>query len=163
MTLSKLIKKWSIERADGRAWIFFIFGICDWLPLNFRMHKHDKNQNLTNTLCRLCQSNTPETVEHLFNCPAFRDEQNDIRQGIDETLKKWSVPYTALGHLPGFTLKSQWIKMLQKKLSKNQKSLTLSNEKMQQMVEDYWTTNKSNRHKSFPHFWKGINRVLKKI
>ena len=63
------------------------------------MHKHDKNQNLTNTLCRLCQSNTPETVEHLFNCPALRDEQNDIRQGIDETLKKWSVPYTALGHL----------------------------------------------------------------
>ena len=31
--------KWAIQNMDGRAWIFFIFAICDWLPTNFRLHK----------------------------------------------------------------------------------------------------------------------------
>src|SRR5580692_4068181 len=35
LTLTKLIKNRSIERAEGKAWIFFIFAICDWLPLNY--------------------------------------------------------------------------------------------------------------------------------
>jgi len=52
--------------------------------------------------------------------------------------------------------------MLQKKLSKNQKSLTLSNEKMQQLIEDYWAANKNNRHKRFPHFWRSVNQVLRR-
>jgi len=52
--------------------------------------------------------------------------------------------------------------MLQSKLSKNQKSLTLSREKMQQLIEDYWTANKSNRHKAFPQFWKNVNHTLKR-
>ena len=52
--------------------------------------------------------------------------------------------------------------MSQKKLSINKKSLTLSSEKMQQLAEDYWTANKNNRHKAFPHFWKCINQILKR-
>src|SRR5271168_3274592 len=32
--LTKLIKNWSIQRNEGKAWIFFIFAVCDWLPLN---------------------------------------------------------------------------------------------------------------------------------
>ena len=73
--------------------------------------------------------------------------------------KKWSI-FSALGRL--FNIKSQWINMLQKKLSINKKSLTLSGEKMQQLVEDYWAANRNNRHKAFPHFWKCINQVLKR-
>src|SRR5271170_7682068 len=34
--------------------------------------------------------------------------------------------------------------------------------KMQQLLEDYWTANKNNRHKAFPHFWRNINRVLRR-
>jgi hypothetical protein len=52
--------------------------------------------------------------------------------------------------------------MLQSKLSKNQKSLTLSSEKMQQLVEEYWAANKKNRHKAFPQFWKNVNHILKR-
>ena len=51
-TLTKLIKKWSIERVEGRAWIFFIFAVCDWLPTNFRVHSHD-SQNQNKILCCL--------------------------------------------------------------------------------------------------------------
>jgi hypothetical protein len=107
--LSKLIKNWSIERADGKAWIFFIFAVCEWLPLNHRIHSHDINSSNSDyyqkTLCCLCQGNAPETTEHLFCCPALREEQNILRENINEVLKKWSIPYSALGHLPGFSIK----------------------------------------------------------
>src|ERR1700735_2707460 len=33
---------------------------------------------------------------------------------------------------------------------------------MQQLVEDYWKANKNNRHKAFPHFWKCVNKVLRR-
>ena len=33
---------------------------------------------------------------------------------------------------------------------------------MKQLVEDYWTANKSNRHKAFPQFWKSVNHILKR-
>src|ERR1700733_7772660 len=133
--LSKSIKTWSIERTEGKAWIFFVFAACDWLPTNYRIHCHsDKSK----TKCNLCQGNAIETTEHLFVCPALKAEQNSLREHIDVTFKKWVIPYSALGHLPGSTTKCQWIKMLQSKLSKNRKALTLSNEKMQQLVEDYW-------------------------
>src|SRR6202161_1109340 len=75
---------------------------------------------------------------HLFTCPALREEHNTLRERTDRIFKKWSIPYSALGHLPNFSIKSHWINILQKKLSKNQKSLTLSGEKMQQLVENYW-------------------------
>jgi len=98
----------------------------------------------------------------MFSCPALREEQNTLRANIDQVFKKWSIPYSALGHLPYVNLKSQWIHMLQKKLSKNKKSLTLSNEKMQQLIEDYWAANKNNRHKKFPHFWRSVSLVLRR-
>ena len=60
LTLTKLIKNWSIERAEGKAWIFFIFAICDWLPLNYRVHSH--SNDTPKTLCCLCQGNAPETT-----------------------------------------------------------------------------------------------------
>ena len=90
------------------------------------------------------------------------DEQNSLREHVDTTFKKWLIPYSALGHLPGLTLKSHWVHILQKKLSNNSRTLTLSNEKMQQLVEDYWAANEANRHKAFPHFWKCVNKVLRR-
>jgi len=31
---AKLVWKWSVESGAGRAWLFFIFGVCQWLPTN---------------------------------------------------------------------------------------------------------------------------------
>jgi hypothetical protein len=42
--LTKSVKKLSITRAEGKAWIFFIFAVCDWLPLNHRIHKHSNHK-----------------------------------------------------------------------------------------------------------------------
>src|SRR5271170_3123503 len=49
-----------------------------------------------------------------------------------------------------------------KETGQNKKPLMLSGEKMQQLIEDYWIANKNNRHKAFPHFWRNINRVLRR-
>ena len=83
--LTKLIKNWSIERNEGKAWMFFIFAVCDWLPLNHRIHNHGNDKQ--KTLCNLCQGNAAETTEHLFSCPALREEQNAIREQMDQFLK----------------------------------------------------------------------------
>ena len=137
----------------------FIFAVCNWHPLNHRIHKHSNHKR---TICNLCQGNSAETIEHLFLCPALREEQNSLRENIDEVFKKWSIPYSSLGHLPGSNIKAHWVKMLQGKLAKNKKTLKLSGEKMQQIVDDYWTANKLNRHKTFPRFWKSVNHILKR-
>ena len=57
-------------------------------------------------------------------------------------------------------MKTQWMHILQRKLSAKRKSLTLSGEKMQQLVEDYWAANKNNRHKAFPHFYQCVSQAL---
>ena len=105
-----------LTKAEGKAWIFFIFAVCDWLPLNYRIHSHS---NVQRTICNLCQGNSAETIEHLFLCPALREEQNSLRENIDVVFKKWSIPYSSIGHLPGSNIKSHWVKMLQSKLSKS--------------------------------------------
>src|SRR5580658_680134 len=43
LTLTKLIKNWSIERAEGKAWIFFIFAICVQLSSPLTQQRHAKN------------------------------------------------------------------------------------------------------------------------
>jgi len=134
--------------------------VCDWLPLNYRVHSH--SNDTPKTLCCLCQGNAPETAEHLFTCPALQEEHNTLRERTDSIFKKWSIPYSALGRLPNLSIKSHWVNILQKKLSKNPKSLTLSGEKMQQLVEEYWKANKNNRHKAFAHFWKSVNGSLRR-
>ena len=107
-----------------------------------------------------CAKVMPLRQRNIYS-PAQPSEKNKTYY-INEVLKKWSIPYSALGHLPGFSIKRQWIQILQKKLSKNQKSLTLSAEKMQQLVEDYWSANKNNRHKKFPHFWRCVVQALRR-
>jgi len=38
MKQAQRVWKWAIERGEGRAWLYFIFGICQWLPVNHRTH-----------------------------------------------------------------------------------------------------------------------------
>src|ERR1700735_5182437 len=61
---------------------------------------------------------TSETTEHLFTCPALREEHNTLSERTDRIFKKWSIPYSALGHLPNLSIKSHWINILQKNCPK---------------------------------------------
>ena len=35
---SKHVWRWSVESGKGKAWLYFIFGVCQWLPTNYRMN-----------------------------------------------------------------------------------------------------------------------------
>jgi len=37
---AKQVWKWSVEKGEGQAWLYFIFGICQWLPTQHRLNKH---------------------------------------------------------------------------------------------------------------------------
>jgi hypothetical protein len=41
---AKLVWKWSVECGIGRAWLFYIFGICQWLPTNYRINYHNPEE-----------------------------------------------------------------------------------------------------------------------
>ena len=94
--LTKLVQKWSSQRTEGKAWIFFIFAVCDWLPTNDRINKHSNEQKTT---CNLCQSNSKENTEHLFTCPALISEQNSpqrasrysVQTMVNPILLPWST------------------------------------------------------------------------
>ena len=60
--------RWSVEKGDGNAWLFFIFGACQWLPTLHRMkyHLHHDLQ-----ICMLCRSGSVEDCDHLWVCPAL--------------------------------------------------------------------------------------------
>src|ERR1700761_331550 len=95
--LGKLAWKWAIERVDGRAWVYFIFLVCDWLPTNLRRNKHS---DMKRTVCHLCQCAATEDMLHVFTCPALRKEQNDFREQVNAVFRKWDLPYGNIGNYP---------------------------------------------------------------
>ena len=71
---SQRVWKWSIEANDGKAWIYFIFATCQWLPTNRRTFYNDKSP-YGRQKCQLCLSREQETIEHMWKYPAFAREQ----------------------------------------------------------------------------------------
>jgi len=49
---ARLVWHQAIEKGDGRAWLYFIFGICQWLPTQYRINRHRVAS------CRSCSSSS---------------------------------------------------------------------------------------------------------
>ena len=77
MKQAKRVWKWAIERGEGKAWLYYIFGICQWLPVNHRTHYNEKSGRGLEK-CFLCLTNSVESQAHLYQCPALNQEQSDI-------------------------------------------------------------------------------------
>ena len=60
---AKRVWKWSVESGKGKAWLYFVFAICQWLPTNYRM-----NYSLDGPrkICNLCLCNSMDTMDHLL-------------------------------------------------------------------------------------------------
>jgi len=88
----------AVEKGDGRAWLYFIFGICQWLPTQYRVNRHlvDKNRNEGRghkaCVCVLCQSGDIENLQHVWVCPAMAKEQHDLQTQVDLILRE-SFPF----------------------------------------------------------------------
>lgn len=57
MKQAKQAWKWAIAAGDGQAWLYFIFGVCQWLPTNHRVYYAD-NSGTGRTKCKLCLMDT---------------------------------------------------------------------------------------------------------
>ena len=132
--LRRDIWKWTIQKMDGRAWIFFIFAVCDWLPTNYRLHKRDQE----NINCDLCQ------MGNTFSAAQQRPKQHLLRVQVEKVLAKWNLPYYALGSRPETSVTETWCRQIDGKLQKQ--CIRITEEKLRQLVQNYLTANRKNRH-----------------
>ena len=89
---SKLVWQWAIKKGDGRAWVYFILGICQWLPTGHRLHGYLNDR--TKSQCCLCLSDTEETLEHILVCPALANEQYGLKRIALEKLHELQFPFS---------------------------------------------------------------------
>src|SRR6185437_3820642 len=89
---TKRVWKWSVESGKGKAWLYFVFAICQWLPTNYRM-----NYSLDGPrkICNLCLCNSMDTMDHLLQCPALAKEHLNLKQQVDAKLKFLDIPYAS--------------------------------------------------------------------
>ena len=87
-----------VEKGDGTAWLYFIFGICQWLPTQYRVNRHRVDKNRIEGrghqvgVCVLCQSGDIENLQHVWVCPAMAKEQHDLQTQVDLILRE-SFPF----------------------------------------------------------------------
>jgi len=88
---AKLVWKWSTESGYGRAWLYYIFGVCQCLPTNYRTNYHESEEKKR---CYLCISGAQETMEHMLQCPALIDDARYLKQRIKSRFDFWKIPYS---------------------------------------------------------------------
>src|SRR3978361_1423972 len=77
MKQAKQAWKWAIAAGEGQDWLYFIFGVCQWLPTNHRVYYAD-NSGTGRTKCKLCLMDTEEDLAHVFECPALASEHSSL-------------------------------------------------------------------------------------
>ena len=95
MKQAKCVWKASILKEDGRAWVYFIFAICQWLPTNYRLFSKIPN-SLTKTMCLLCLGRKVETFDHILKCPALASEMEQLRASVQTILSSCGFPFASL-------------------------------------------------------------------
>jgi len=86
---AKLVWKWSTESGYGRAWLYYIFGVCQWLPTNYRTNYHESEEKKR---CYLCISGAQETMEHMLQCPALIDDARYLNNVLNHGLISGKSP-----------------------------------------------------------------------
>ena len=160
--LAKEIWKSSLQRMDGNAWIYFVFAICNHLPTNSQKFKFLNPEKMS---CNLCQTNQIEDVHHVFTCPALSSRHNNLRNAMDDTLKKWNLPYCNVGQLPEMNIKELWFRTLKPTFTEHyvyHPSLRLTESYLWQLIDDYWQGNKGNRHKSLQDLRQKLQLAIKR-
>ena len=84
--------KWCIEVGDGQAWIYFIFAVCQWLPTNHRLYYESKSAQGPNK-CHFCLLHATEDMMHMWSCPAFAKERENLRIAVNAALVRWDLPF----------------------------------------------------------------------
>ena len=154
---AKRVWKWSVEVRKGKAWIYYIFAICRWLPTNYRLNYSAEDQLVKK--CKLCLCNTEETMDHILCCPALLKEQLLLKENLQAKLKAWEIPYASI---PLFSregvFRNRWKIAARDLFSPG----VLSPLKLDLLTKGFW---KANRHKQFiptQQFLKNLSHVVRR-
>jgi hypothetical protein len=136
---AKQVWRWSVECGQGKAWLYFIFAVCQWLPTNYRMNylKDDLSKN-----CNLCLCNAPDNSEHLLRCPALIEQHLCLKEEVKNKFYQWSIPFSSISlPLPEMEFHTLWSRAAREKLR-----LSISEYRLRLLTKGYW---KTNRQKQF--------------
>ena len=98
------------RKGDGNAWLYFIFGACQWLPTlhGMKYHLHHDLQ-----ICMLCRSGSVEDCDHLWVCPALAKEQLQLQTHIDEILNCLPLALDKI-HSREVIFRQEWLRTARK-------------------------------------------------
>jgi hypothetical protein len=159
---AKRVWKWSVERNEGSAWIYYIFAISQWLPTNHRMYYADKS-GFDKSKCKLCLLDHVENMDHLLVCPALVQEQEILLRSTHEKLITWQLP---LAHKDIESVDSRtcrrWSRTVKDALSvgRNLENGTVNLEYVDHLVHKYWMTNRYKSCLSVHHLLSNIDTIL---
>ena len=174
LTQAKRVWKWSIEAGEGHAWLYYIFGVCQWLPVNHRVHysskdddKVDNGTDRKNDLrkCVLCLTGDVENAEHLTRCPALAAEHEDLALSVIETMKRWKIPSSNWNIIPMTeTVIQSWFWRARSFLFEwelNADPLrTISSDRLRLLTSMYWDANHKKPNPSFRCFLSSVRKAL---
>jgi hypothetical protein len=158
---SKNIWKWAIERDEGDAWIYYIFAISQWLPLNHRLYYGDKS-GYDHEKCNLCLLDAKEDTEHLLICPALYDEQVKLKQAVRKTIIDLDLPFARknISLLDNITC-DKWFKMAKESFSTTDHP-SLSHERLLTLSRDFWQANKAKSTVTTNQFLASLRTLISK-
>ena len=114
--MSNEVWKWSVESGEGDAWIYFIFGVANWLPTRGRTGgrgRHDHNLRHL-LLCPLCSSGEVEDFSHFIRCPALKSELEKANAHIQSCLQEWGLVPPLPQMSTGAALREKWLDYAQR-------------------------------------------------
>jgi len=112
---SKAVWKWAVESGCGKAWLYFIFAICQWLPTKYRLNYYREDSRKR---CDFCVSAPKEDMDHLLQCPALRPEQQQLELNVTHKLQLLGVPYVERKITPrGDRLCNLWSRIASEKFA----------------------------------------------
>ena len=151
---SQRVWKWAIDADDGKAWVYFIFAVCQWLPTNRRVFYQDKSP-FERERCQLCLSGSIENIHHLWKCPALEADRVSFRNLVTEKLIELKLPY-AQTHIPDpqENLFSSVVRETLQKL----KDTKISENRLRRLARDCW--NRIKKTKFEVEFFSKISKLF---
>ena len=151
---AKQVWRWAVETGQGKAWLYFVFAICQWLPTNYRMSYFLGDLEKR---CKLCLCNSADTMEHLLVCPALATEHLLLKEEMKLKLHLWDIPYSSMS-MNSYENDSrmQWHRAAREKFS----LATLPAFRLDLLTKGYWKANSNKQFISTPKFLDDLSRVV---
>ena len=81
-----------MESGNGKAWLYFIFAICQWLPTNDRFNHDDAFKRQ----CHLCLTGAKDGLAHILVCPALSAENSVFKEMAFSRIAYWNLPFSSI-------------------------------------------------------------------